>query len=572
MGMRMISHRHTDTFKEGRQASHGRLSVRRVRVVATAGVMALVPMVTGFPQVSSPARAHPVKSHVRQVALVKTSVAAMRTARDATMSRPRTPGAPDPITTARAGAVSPVQNVAGAVTVVGVTWPSGSVSAQSAQSARSQFQIRTRSGAAWSRWQQLDVEAGAADPAEARVARGGTNPYIITGATAYQVRSLTTDAQIPASATVQAVDPGTSGADSLQQAPGGAAAAAAAVTRPTIYTRAQWGADEGLRRTAPSYGKVMVGFVHHTDNANSYTARDVPAMIRGIYAYHVQTLGWSDVGYNFLVDRFGRIWEGRYGGMDKAVVGAQTLNFNSVSTGVSVIGNFQVAAAPQAATDALKRVLAWKLSLAGIPATGSVLANGKYLQRVSGHRDAYPTDCPGQYLYARLPEIRAGAAALMSAKPPPVVTPPARPWAVTRYTPYKALVLQQGSRGSAVVVLQRGLKVAADGDFGPMTRAALVAFERVQRLPVNGVANRVVWDRMERRDYPLIAYRGLTLRQGSSGPVVVVLQRAVRVSADGAFGPKTAAAVMVVQRSAKLAPTGVVSGWTWVAVENRMPR
>jgi peptidoglycan hydrolase-like protein with peptidoglycan-binding domain len=105
-----------------------------------------------------------------------------------------------------------------------------------------------------------------------------------------------------------------------------------------------------------------------------------------------------------------------------------------------------------------------------------------------------------------------------------------------------------------------------------MTRAALVVFERQQRISANGVANRLVWDRLEKRDYPLIAYRGLTLRQGSSGAVVVVMQRAVRVSADGAFGPKTAAAVKGVQRSAKMAQTGVVSGWTWVAIENRMPR
>jgi peptidoglycan hydrolase-like protein with peptidoglycan-binding domain len=208
-----------------------------------------------------------------------------------------------------------------------------------------------------------------------------------------------------------------------------------------------------------------------------------------------------------------------------------------------------VASVPQAMTDAYKRIFAWKFSLAGIPATGTVIANGKSLQRITGHRDVYPTARPGQYLYAKIPEIRAGAAALMSAptRPPapapPVVTPPVGSWAVTRYTAYKGVTLQQGSMGSAVVVLQRGLKVAVDGDFGPGTRAALVAFERQQHLALNGVANPLVWDRLEKRDYPLIAYRGLTLRQGSSGAVVVVLQRALRVGADGAFGPKTVAAV-----------------------------
>jgi hypothetical protein len=109
----------------------------------------------------------------------------------------------------------------------------------------------------------------------------------------------------------------------------------------------------------------------------------------------------------------------RYGGTDEAVVGAQTLNFNSVSMGVSAIGNHEIATAPQAMTDAIKRVLAWKFSLAGVPATGTVLVNGKYLQRVSGHRDAFATDCPGPYLYARLPEIRTEASSLMYAKPHP---------------------------------------------------------------------------------------------------------------------------------------------------------
>ena len=563
----MMARRYRDTVSEPRQASKAGLLVRRGRVVAMASVLAVAPMVTGFPVVSSQAHPHAVASHVRRVGFVASSVAALRTARDATGSVGSAPGSPDPVASARAAAVTPVQDVAGAVTVVGVTWPKGGVSAGG------QFQIRTLSGATWSQWQQLTVIDGGRDG----TATAGTDPYVVTGASKYEVRSLTTQAKAPTSASVQAIDPGTSSADNVAQAPGGASAATA---KPTIYTRAQWGANESLMQWGPSYGKISVGFVHHTDSSNDYTPDQVPGIIRGIYAYHAQTLGWGDIGYNFLVDRFGRIWEGRYGGMDKPVIGGQVYNYNSVSTGVAAIGTFTSAAVPQAMTDGLKRVLAWKMSLAGVPATGAspVAAPwGTHIQRISGHRDVGGTTCPGDSLEARLPEIRAGAAAIMGAKspapvPPPVVTPPAKPWAVTSYTAYKGAVLQQGSSGSAVVVLQRGLKVKPDGDFGPMTRAALVVFERQQRISANGVANRLVWDRLEKRDYPLIAYRGLTLRQGSSGAVVVVMQRAVRVSADGAFGPKTAAAVKAVQRSAKLTQTGVVSGWTWVAIENRMPR
>ena len=81
--------------------------------------------------------------------------------------------------------------------------------------------------------------------------------------------------------------------------------------------------------------------VHHTVNSNDYAPEDVPALLRGIYRYHTKNLGWSDVGYNFLVDRFGGIWQGRAGGSALAVRGAHTLGFNSTSTGIAVIGNFE---------------------------------------------------------------------------------------------------------------------------------------------------------------------------------------------------------------------------------------
>jgi peptidoglycan hydrolase-like protein with peptidoglycan-binding domain len=153
---------------------------------------------------------------------------------------------------------------------------------------------------------------------------------------------------------------------------------------------------------------------------------------------------------------------------------------------------------------------------------------------------------------------------------PPVTPPPAVPAATTPYTAYKTVVLRQGSRGVAVVALQRALKVTADGDFGPRTRSALVTFQTLQHISPTGVADRLVWDRLEKRDYPLLGYRALTLRQGSRGVAVVALQRALRVTPDGAFGPITLAAVKAVQTHARLAATGVVSGLTWVAVENKM--
>ncbi|MEO6145375.1 MAG: FG-GAP-like repeat-containing protein [Dermatophilaceae bacterium] len=383
-------------------------------MLALASVLAMAPMVTGFPQISTQAKPHPVRTQRHEVGFVKASVASLRVARSATRSAQGTPGASDPISTARSAAVTAVQDVPGDLAVVGVTWPKEAVTSQD------QFQIRTLAGATWSEWETFGVEnADGPDPAEAATATRGTSPYVVTGASKFEVRSLTSDPTAPTAATVQVVDPGTSGADDVRPDPGAAAAAAA---RPQIYTRADWGANESLRRGTPSYGQVQLGFVHHTVSSNTYTAAQVPAMIRGIYAYHVQAEGWSDIGYNFLIDRFGRTWEGRYGGMDKAVVGAQTVNYNSVSTGVSAIGNFDVTGVPQAMTDAFKRIFAWKLNLSGIPATGTVVANGKSFQRISGHRDGFQTACPGRYLYAKVPEIRAGASALIGAQARSTIT------------------------------------------------------------------------------------------------------------------------------------------------------
>jgi uncharacterized protein with LGFP repeats len=88
--------------------------------------------------------------------------------------------------------------------------------------------------------------------------------------------------------------------------------------RPVIRSRAEWGADESLRTEAPSYSRTLEAVtVHHTAGSNDYTEARCPAVLRGIYAFHVKSRGWSDIGYNVLVDRFGTAWEGRAGGLDR---------------------------------------------------------------------------------------------------------------------------------------------------------------------------------------------------------------------------------------------------------------
>ena len=198
------------------------------------------------------------------------------------------------------------------------------------------------------------------------------------------------------------------------------AAALASAAAPRIVTRRQWGADESWRSGRPDYAKVKMAFIHHTASGNDYTAAEAPAIMRAIYAYHAKSLGWSDIAYNFLVDRFGTIYEGRYGGMKKGVVGAQTLGFNTGSTGISVVGNFAADAPPAAALASLERLLAWKLKVHHIDPRGTArLTSGAsekfaYGARVTfpaiaGHRQANATECPGNILFPLLSTVRLEA-------------------------------------------------------------------------------------------------------------------------------------------------------------------
>jgi flagellar hook assembly protein FlgD len=202
---------------------------------------------------------------------------------------------------------------------------------------------------------------------------------------------------------------------------------------PTIVTRAQWGADEALRAGQPSYGQVRCAFVHHTVNANDYSRAQAPALVRGIYYYHTRVNGWNDIGYNFLIDRFGTIYEGRYGGVARAVIGAQVLGFNSMSTGVSLIGTFQTVAPSKAALRSLEQLLAWKLDLSHLDPQGTARVEcmttqmyraGQWVRIpvISGHRQVNYTECPGNVLFGLLPTIRAAVAAIGD---PKIYTPSA---------------------------------------------------------------------------------------------------------------------------------------------------
>ncbi|MEP6976831.1 MAG: N-acetylmuramoyl-L-alanine amidase [Thermoleophilia bacterium] len=199
----------------------------------------------------------------------------------------------------------------------------------------------------------------------------------------------------------------------------------ALTAQPAIIPRASWGADESvpIRREGAVFATTLsAAIVHHTASTNSYTAAQSAALMRGFQAYHVKSNGWADIGYNFLVDRYGQVFEGRYGGIDRNVVGAHAQGFNTGSVGVAVIGTFESSGITPAARAALVSLLAWRLDIAHVDPLSTLnfvsggnprFASGMSvpLRAVSGHRDTGFTSCPGTILYGALPAIARDTAA-----------------------------------------------------------------------------------------------------------------------------------------------------------------
>jgi hypothetical protein len=276
--------------------------------------------------------------------------------------------------------------------LVGLRWARG---------ANVQAQVRARArGGRWTRWTPLHPSHGAVP---------GTEPAFTGAADELQLR-LRGSARDLRLRFVRA----------LPHAPAPRARASQA---PYIVPRQAWGADQVPPRSGPDYGAVQVAFVHHTATAIDYAPEDSPGIVLGIARYHRDSNGWKDIGYNFLVDRYGNVFEGREGGVDQPVVGAQAQGYNSQSTGIACLGTFTSLALDEPAMEALAQLLGWKLSVHGLPTQGDVtLISGGgetnhypdgapvVFQRISGHRDSNQTTCPGEALYAQLPDLRARAA------------------------------------------------------------------------------------------------------------------------------------------------------------------
>jgi hypothetical protein len=320
------------------------------------------------------------------------------------------------------------------VQTLGITWPEGAEAGGLAP------QVRTREGETWSGWSALEVSETAPDAGSADAThetRSGTDSFWIGEADAVQLSFLATpdggpadmaltlvgsELVEPAAAGVQgtvegAVAEGDAFVRSAVYRDDSAASVRTVASQPAVISRAQWGARGQV--CAPDVARSLVGaVVHHTAGSNAYTSvAAAMQQIRNDQAYHIDGRGWCDLGYNFIVDKWGNIYEGRANSLSQAVIGVHAGGFNTGTVGVAMLGTYS--SAPSAATQqAVGAIIGWRLGTYGLDPQGwmsyatGVGENSRYqnttvsLPRVFGHRDVSYTACPGDGGQAALQNIR----------------------------------------------------------------------------------------------------------------------------------------------------------------------
>jgi hypothetical protein len=285
------------------------------------------------------------------------------------------------------------------------------------------IRLRVRRAAGrWSRWQELEAHSEHnPDPRRGEPVVSSSDPLWVGSAKAVQYR---------VSRQVRGLRLHFVNVGSQLRRDRERAARAAQQPQPPVVSRKDWGATKCRPREAPTYGTVKAVHVHHTVSLNDYLPEDGPAIVLSVCRYHRNSNGWNDIGYNALVDKYGVLYEGRAGGLDQAVVGAQAQGFNSETAGIASIGDHTSVGATPETLSTLATYIRWKLSVHGQPLSGLVTlrsAGGpatKYpagarvtLERVIGHRDTGRTVCPGALLYAQLDELRSLVATGVGALP-----------------------------------------------------------------------------------------------------------------------------------------------------------
>ncbi len=268
--------------------------------------------------------------------------------------------------------------------MLGVTWRSG-VPGDAA------VEVKWRSSGTWTKWTELhqDVENSWTEGG-----RPGTESQWVDEADGVAVRVRSEKPSVPRDLQVATIDPGRA-----------SAITPVAVAQPSIIRRSSWGAKSGGGCDSPVYGPTTKGAViHHTAGSNSYNKADSASIVRATQAYHMNSRNWCDIGYNFLVDKYGQIFEGRAGGIDKPVRGAHAGvgAVNEQTMGVSLMGTFSSTAPTSAMKSATAAIVAWRFDDYSIPAKGTYSVGGLTLNRIAGHRNVKATECPGAQVYSWL--------------------------------------------------------------------------------------------------------------------------------------------------------------------------
>lgn len=261
---------------------------------------------------------------------------------------------------------------------------------------------------------------------------------------------------------------------------------------PKVISRAGWGANESIRCKNPSYDNSLGGIaIHHTAGSNNYTQAQAPGIVRGIYQYHAKNLGWCDVGYHVLADKYGNLYEGRYGGLNKNVRGVHAGGFNANTWAISMMGNYDTVQPTETMIRSVGEMAGWRAKVAKLDPTGTgthysegssytFYPQGTRVQlpNIFAHRDVGNTACPGQYAYARMGDIRTyaktkynsiGTGGIFSnptTTPAETTTPSANPTPNTNTT-------NTGDSAATTLLLSRALGSSGDGDLQSLLTAAV---------------------------------------------------------------------------------------------------
>lgn len=183
-----------------------------------------------------------------------------------------------------------------------------------------------------------------------------------------------------------------------------------------------------------NYKEVKKIIIHHSgvslkdsNNDGRINQYDYQAMVRGIYNWHAKVLSWGDIGYNYIIDPNGNIYEGRFGGdgveaghvvrsgsCNKSRFGGkdEKIGFNKGTIGITFIGDYDKEFITSQAEEAVIKLIAQKSLEFGINPSGMSHFNGMFLPNILGHDDVDCTTCPGKNVKNRFSVIRQKAQAL----------------------------------------------------------------------------------------------------------------------------------------------------------------